>query len=345
MSTDSTGQSRKSKLTKEAADALRKLEQDESFLRNLFRDLFYVARSHISRWKWPSGRKPLPEDIAADAVYAIWHGGRTWNPSERSLLDECRRIIPSLVWNALKKKAQQVEGALENDADCAEEADGAIAPSHDPLTELEFWNNTVQAQSPSGALASAGLSALEEWGALPIWNVGVVQQLAELRASLPTEQTAENELLTRMVDEIALSYPEREPANSGNRPRHPGWANRELAAKLGVSESEIVNAMKRLRRIFVSRLWEGFLKKLPNDGRPWLALASEAEHAGLPDDWKQTFAGKHSMTVDQVVELGMKLVELFHDWFERTFRDATVQKRASALQERADRIEVNILAS
>ena len=345
MSTDSTGQRPKSRLTKEASEALGKLEQDESFLRNLFRDLFYVARSHIERWKWPGGRKPLPGDIAADAVYAIWHGKRTWNPSERSLRDECRRIIPSLVWNALTKKAQQVEGALENGANCAEDAGGAIAPSHDPLTELEFWNDTVQAQSPSGALASAGLSALEEWGALPIWNVGVVQQLAELRASLPTEQTAENELLRRVVDEIAFSYPEREPANSGNRPRKPGWANQELAVKLGVSESEVVNAKKRLRHVLAARLWERFLTKLPDDGRPWLALADTAERPRLSDDWKQGFAEKHSLTVGQVVELGMELVELFRDWFVRMFRDETARNRASALQERAETIEQNILAS
>lgn len=345
MSTDSTGQRPKSRLTKEASEALGKLEQDESFLRNLLRDLFYVARSHIERWYWPSGRKPLPEDIAADAVYAIWHGERTWNPSERSLLDECRRIIPSLVWNALKKRAQQVEGAPENDANCAEDAGGSIAPSHDPLTELEFWNGTVQAQSPSGALASAGLSALEEWGALPIWNVGVVQQLAELQASLPTEQTAENELLRRVVDEIAFSYPERDPANPGNRPRKPGWANQELAAKLGVSESEVVNAKKRLRHILGTRMWERFLTKLPDDGRPWLALADTAERPKLPDDWKQNFAEKHSLTVDQVVTLGMELVELFRDWFVRMFRDGTVRNRASALQERADTIEQNILTS
>jgi DNA-directed RNA polymerase specialized sigma24 family protein len=344
MSTDSTGQRRKSKLTKEASDALGKLEQDESFLRNLFNELPKTARSHIGRWRWPSGREPLAEDIAADAVYAIWRGEWTWNPYVRSLFDECRRVIWSRVWQELQK-AKRFENLPTNNEGIVQDIDGSIQPEHDPLTELEFWNSTAQAQSPSIDLAAAGLSAVEGWGDLPISTVDIVRQLGELRASLPSEQTAENELLKRVVDEIALSYPEREPANPGNRPRQPGWANRELAAKLGVSESEIVNAMKRLRRIFVSRLWDGFLKKLPNDGRPWLALASEADHAGLPDDWKQTFAGKHSMTVDQVVELGMKLVELFHDWFDRTFRDEGVKKRARTLRERADRIEENILAS
>ena len=50
---------------------------------------------------------------------------------------------------------------------------------------------------------------------------------------------------------------------------------------MSVSEGAVVNAKRRLGRILEDWLWARFLETLPNDGRPWVALANTAESAVL----------------------------------------------------------------
>lgn len=325
MSIDRTAQERKSKLTLEAAEAVQKLLHDRAFWDALTEELNPVALSHISRRTWRGGRKPLPDQVVADAVHAISSGVWSWNPNDGygrtirkryptwtpemcSLYHRCCRVIWSRVSEEYRK-SKPFQSGVSDDAP-AEEFPGEA----DAHTTTESWSDT-----PLDVLISE-----ETWNAL-----------VEM---LPDKSSAENELLRHLVKEIAFSYPEREPPKEGNRPRKPGWANRELAATLGVSESAIVNAKRCLMRIMEDWLWARFLEALPDDGRPWLAFVKFAERARLPADWKQDFAQKHCLSFEQVVEMGMELLELLHDWLKRTIRDG------GGLQNRAIRIDQNILA-
>ena len=309
MSTDSADQKRKSKLTKEAAEAFSQLQNDRAFWDDLTTKLDGVARNHISRRTWPGGHKPLPEHIVADAVQAVLFGEVTWNPKACPVFNACCGVI----WSRVDQEYQKSKRfqCVVSDG----ESDSEVEVETDVYAGTGIWSDT-----PLEALISE-----ENWN--------------DLLRLLPEEDSAENQLLRRLVEEIVFSYPEREQPKPGNRPRKSGWANQELAAKLNVSESAIVNAKRRLDRILEDWLWERFLEALPSDGRPWLALVDSAQSAGLSDDWKQIFAGKHSLSLGQVVAMGMELLELLHDWLERTIRDA------GALQKRANRIEQNILAS
>ena len=309
MSTDSTGQRPKSRLTKEAAEAIAKLRNDRGFWDELTHKLFGVAVGHIKRRTWPGDYKPQPEHMVADAIHAILFGEVTWRPQVCGLFNACCGVIWSRVDQEFQKskRFQNVVRDGESGEDLEGEADSYSATA--------IWSET-----PLEAMISG-----ENWN--------------ELQQLLPSEVSEENQLLRLLVEEIVFSYPEREQPKPGNRPRKSGWANQELAAKLNVSESAIVNAKRRLDRILEDWLWERFIEALPSDGRPWLALVDAAQSAGLSDDWKQTFAGKHSLSLGQVVAMGMELLELLHDWLERTIRDA------GTLQKRANRIEKNILAS
>ena len=216
IKTMNTAQRRTSKLTMVAAEALGKLAEDRAFLDDLFEKLFHVAQICISRWYWPNGREPQPDAIAAEAIEGIWHGERSWNPEVRTLYHECCRVISSLVWEELRKTKRFVS-LSEGHEGQNEEPDGSILSQHDPLAELEYWNEAKQLQSPSSALASTGLCALQDWGDLPIRNVDIVLKLSHLRELLPVDRTPQNEILRKVVDEIAFSYPEREPPKAGNR--------------------------------------------------------------------------------------------------------------------------------
>lgn len=207
MSTDSTGQKRKSKLTKEAAEAFSQLQNDRAFWDDLTTRLDSVARNHISRRTWPGGHKPLPEHIVADAVQAVLFGEVTWIPKVCALFNACCGVIWSRVDQEYQKskRFQCVVGDGESDSEVEVEA-GICAAT-------EIWSET-----PLEALISG-----ENWN--------------DLLRLLPEEESEENQLLRRLVEEIVFSYPERDQPKPGNRQRKPGWANQELAAKLNVSEA------------------------------------------------------------------------------------------------------------
>lgn len=326
MSTESAGQKRKSKLTKEAAEAISKLLHNPAFWGALTDELHPVALGNISRRTWPGGRKPLPDQIVADAIYAVVNGVRSWNPNDGrrgtiqerypawtpemcSLYDKCCQVIWSLVSEEYRK-SKRFQYVVSDD-ESVEEFPGEA----NVYATTEIWSDT-----PLEALISE-----ENWN--------------DFLRLLPSDDGDENQLLRRLVEEIAFSYPERERPGTGNRPMKEGWANRELAVKLSVPESAIVNAKRRLDRILGDWLWERFLEALPDDDRPWQALVGAAQSAGLPDDWKKNFAGKHSLSLGQVVAMGMELIELLHDWLKRTIRDA------GALHKQINKIEQNILTS
>ena len=109
--------------------------------------------------------------------------------------------------------------------------------------------------------------------------------------------------------------------------RKTGWANRELAAALGTSETEIVNAKRQLETILAPWVWSRFKELLPQDGRPWLALVNEAERPNIPADWKSTFARTHSLVVTDLLDMGQEVVARFHKWFGQLHRTVKTEQQ------------------
>ena len=430
------------KLPTNTLEAISRLKNNSEFITQLLKILKVIAKKQIAS---KGGISCCDAgDIATDAIIAVFEGRWAWDPQDgrstslglpswtsemESLCYRCCNVIRSKVDGEYQKSKRQESG--KDDA----------------------WLGTVNTES-----AESTTAVDSEWTGTPLEVLICQENWEEVEAMLPKELSSDNQLLLKMIDQIAhssplrnaspaftiqdirkpralafellaghsnlsafirtqfadetrkLSLPEVEEsalaqalatelnkiihANSiagpdllsgvelsetaeslrvinpdtderyclqrlllecafpeeisqrlhytyqeGLARRKSSWANRELAAALGVSEAAIVNAKRQLENTLAPWLWSRFKELLPNDGRPWLALVDDAEQAKLPEDWESTFAKKHSMTVGEVVEMGVEVLAKFQEWIRRLHRTVETKKKKSCPQLPTDGIE------